>query len=120
MTPRVLRTCCLRLAGAQETFPFGPTPAVFKVGGKIFAISGLRSPELQVSLKVEPELGERLRASYPEIRPGYHLNKRHWVTLDLDGALEDRMVRDLVEDSWALVASSLPRRVQAGLGLPPR
>ena len=117
MTARALRTCCLRLAGTEETFPFGPETSVFKVGGKIFAISPLRASELRVSLKVEPELGERLRASYDEIGPGYHLNKRHWITLDLGGGLEDAMVRDLVEDSWALVASSLPRGVQARLGL---
>ena len=68
-------------------------------------------------MKVEPELGERLRASYAEIRPGYHLNKRHWITIDAGGGLEDRMVRDLVEDSWALVASKLPRPVRMRLGI---
>jgi predicted DNA-binding protein (MmcQ/YjbR family) len=117
VTPRSLRAHCLRLAGAEETFPFGPTTAVFKVGGKIFAISGLDADDLHISVKVEPELGERLRASYPEIRPGYHLNKRHWITIDAGGGLEDRMVRDLVEDSWALVASQLPRAARMRLGI---
>ncbi len=117
MTPRSLRAHCLRLAGAEETFPFGPTTAVFKVGGKIFAISGLDAEHLQVSVKVEPELGERLRMSYEQIRPGYHLNKQHWITIECAAGLEDRMIRDLVEDSWALVASKLPKPVRIRLGI---
>jgi predicted DNA-binding protein (MmcQ/YjbR family) len=118
VTARALRTRCLRLAGAEETFPFGPETSVFKVGGKIFAIAALGAPSLRVSVKVAPELGERLRASYREIQPGYHLNKRHWITIDPQGSLDDAMVRDLIEDSWALVAASLPRAARAGLGVP--
>jgi len=69
-----------------------------------------------VSLKCEPDLAERLRATYPEVRPGYHLNKRHWNTVALDGSLPDRMVADMLEDSYDLVVSALPRRVQRELG----
>src|SRR5262249_13839375 len=108
---------CLRLAGAEETFPFGPGVSVFKVGGKMFALSQLKSEPLRVSVKVEPELGERLRMSYEQIQPGYHLNKRHWVTIECAAGLEDRMVRDLIEDSWALVASKLPKAVRMRLGI---
>ena len=88
---------------------------MFKVAGKIFAISPLRSKPLRVSVKVEPELGERLRATYPEITPGYHLDKRHWITIECAAGLDDGMIRDLIEDSWAIIVSGLPRAVRAGL-----
>ena len=88
---------------------------MFKVAGKMFALSALARTPLQVSVKCEPELGEQLRASYPAIAPGYHLNKRHWLTLTVDGSLEDQLVRDLVEDSYDLVVSALPGRLRAEL-----
>jgi predicted DNA-binding protein (MmcQ/YjbR family) len=114
-----LRRCCLGFPGAVEDFPFGPEHPVFKVAGKLFAISALEREPLQVSLKCEPDLAVRLRATYPAIAPGYHLNKRHWNTVTLDGSLPDAMVRDLIEDSYDLVVSGLPRRVQAVLGWAP-
>jgi predicted DNA-binding protein (MmcQ/YjbR family) len=104
VTADELRRWCLEQRGAEETFPFGEEVSVFKVGGKIFALSALRSRPLSVSVKCEPELAVQLRQTYPAIRPGYHLNKRHWNTITLDGSLPDAMVRDLVEDSYDLVA----------------
>jgi predicted DNA-binding protein (MmcQ/YjbR family) len=82
---------------------------VFKVAGKIFALSGLDSRPLRVSVKCEPELAEQLRFTHPAIRPGYHLNKRHWNTITLDGSLPDAMVLELLEDSYDLVVGGLPR-----------
>ena len=114
-----LRRACLAQSGAVETFPFGPETSVFKVGGKVFAISALDRTPLEVSLKSEPELALQLRASYAAIRPGYHLNKRHWNTVTLDGSLADALVRDLVEDSYDLVVSALPRRTREELGWAP-
>ena len=114
-----LRSWCLAQTGAVEDFPFGPQPSVFKVGGKIFAISGLGRTPLEVSVKAEPELALELRATYAAIRPGYHLDKRHWNTVTLDGSLPDKLVRDLVEDSYDLVVSALPKRTRAELGWPP-
>jgi predicted DNA-binding protein (MmcQ/YjbR family) len=111
-----LRAWCLRQPGAIEDFPFGPEHSVFKVAGKIFALSALERTPLEVSVKCEPELAVELRRSYPAIRPGYHLNKRHWNTITLDGSLSDRLVCDLVEDSYDLVVSALPARVRAQLG----
>jgi predicted DNA-binding protein (MmcQ/YjbR family) len=111
-----LRACCLGFGGAFEDFPFGPETSVFKVAGKLFAISALGRVPLNVSLKCEPDLAVRLRDTYSAITPGYHLNKRHWNTVLLDGTLDDAMVRDLIEDSYDLVVSGLPRRVQASLG----
>jgi predicted DNA-binding protein (MmcQ/YjbR family) len=105
-----LRRWCLRQPGAVEDFPFGPETSVFKVAGKIFALSALARDPLEVSVKCEPELAVDLRITYPAIRPGYHLNKRHWNTITLDGSLPDQLVRDLVEDSYDLVVEGLPKR----------
>jgi predicted DNA-binding protein (MmcQ/YjbR family) len=119
VTPARLRKACLALAGAEETFPFDADNSVFKVGGKIFAIAPLKRKPLRVSLKCEPALAEGLRAAHPEIIPGYHLNKRHWNTLHLDGELADEMVVQLIEDSYDLVVSKLPRAKQRALGWAP-
>ena len=122
VTASELRRWCLQQTGAMEEFPFGPETSVFKVAGKIFSLSALDRVPLEVSVKCEPELAVALRNSYPAIRPGYHLNKRHWNTIRLDGSLPDELVRDLVEDSYDLVVSALPKRVREQLGwarLPP-
>ena len=111
-----LRVWCLEQAGAVEEFPFGPEHSVFKVAGKMFALTALERAPLEVSLKCDPELAVGLRGSYGAIRPGYHLNKRHWNTLTLDGSLPDQLVRDLIEDSYDLVVSALPRRLREQLG----
>ncbi|HMI71673.1 MAG TPA: MmcQ/YjbR family DNA-binding protein [Solirubrobacteraceae bacterium] len=116
MTPAALRRRCLALPGATEEFPFDAENSVFKVAGKIFAISRLDGRPLRVSLKCEPALAEQLRAGHPAITPGYHLNKRHWNTIVLDGSVPDAMVRDMIEDSYDLVVSALPRAARAALG----
>ena len=108
MTAEALRKYCLGRPGAKEEFPFGKQHSVFKVGGKMFAISSLGQRPLEVSLKCEPELSEGLRTAHEAIRPGYHLNKRHWITVTLDSSLPDRMIRDLIEDSYDLVVDGLP------------
>jgi predicted DNA-binding protein (MmcQ/YjbR family) len=116
MTAPELRTLCLGFNGAVEDFPFGVATSVFKVEGKMFALSALRSRPLSVSLKCEPELAEHLRASHAAIAPGYHLNKRHWNTVTIDGSLEDRMVGEMVEDSYDLVVAGLSRAKREQLG----
>ena len=108
-----LKAQCLALPGASEEFPFGDEVSVFKVGGKMFALSHLDGEPLQLSVKCDPDLAAQLRASYPAIAPGYHLNKRHWNTITLDGSLPDRMVTDLLGDSYDLVVASLPRVLRA-------
>ena len=107
MTPDRLREICLALPGAVEEFPFSPGLSVFKVGGKVFALSRLTGDPLTVSLKCDPVLAESLRASYDAIVPGYHLNKKHWLTITFGGDAPDAMVGDLIEDSYDLVR---PRR----------
>ncbi|QMU75406.1 MmcQ/YjbR family DNA-binding protein [Streptacidiphilus sp. PB12-B1b] len=109
MTPEALRAACLELNGAVETFPFGPETSVFKVGGKIFALTALRGEPLRISLKCDPELAVRLRAAHPEITGGWHLNKRHWNTVRLDGGVPPLLLGEMIEDSYDLVVSRLPR-----------
>ncbi len=111
-----LRAVCLSLPGAEETFPFGPETSVFKVAGKMFALSRLGGRPLSVSLKCEPELAEQLRDAHAAVAPGYHLNKRHWNTVTLDGSLPGSTIQDMVEDSYDLVVSSLPRARRRALG----
>lgn len=114
-----LRACCLAKTGAIEDFSFGPEHSVFKVAGKMFALSTLDRTPLEVSLKCEPEIAIDLRRSYAAIRPGYHLNKRHWNTITLDGSLPDTLVRDMIEDSYDLVVSALAKHTRQQLGWKP-
>jgi predicted DNA-binding protein (MmcQ/YjbR family) len=114
-----LRRLCLAQSGAVEDFPFGPEHSVFKVGGKMFALSTLERTPLEVSAKCEPELALQLRDTYSAIRPGYHLNKRHWNTITLDGSVSDQLVLELIADSYDLVVSALPKRTREELGWGP-
>ena len=100
---------CLALPGAALTFPFGEETAVFKVGGKVFAITAAESPT-HVTLKAEPEEVTGLVETYEAIIRGYHMNKKHWITVQVDGALPDGLVEELVEDSYDLVVDNLPAR----------
>ena len=117
MDGTALRALCLGFAGAEETFPFTPGTSVFKVAGKMFALSRLDGEPLSVSLKCEPPLAEELRAAHPAITPGYHLNKRHWNTVLIDGSLPDQTLADMIEDSYDLVVSQLSQARRRALGV---
>ncbi len=116
MNPAELRDHCLSFTGAEETYPFGPRTSVFKVAGKMFALSQLGADSLRVSVKCEPELAEALREAYPAVIPGYHLNKRHWNTVIIDGSLPDQAIRDMIEDSYDLVVGNLPSARRRAFG----
>jgi predicted DNA-binding protein (MmcQ/YjbR family) len=119
MTADELRAACLALPGAAEEQPFSRAPELttFKVGGKVFALSRLASSgPLRISLKCDPEVAVGLRAEHEAITAGYHLNKRHWNTVAVDGSLPDRMIVEMIEDSYDLVVAALPRKVRAELG----
>jgi predicted DNA-binding protein (MmcQ/YjbR family) len=116
MDAAALRRRCLSLRGSTETFPFGPETSVFKVAGKMFALSRLAGDPLEISLKCEPALADQLRDAHPAVRPGYHLNKRHWNTVTIDGSIADRLVEDMIEDSYDLVVSRLSQSRQRALG----
>jgi predicted DNA-binding protein (MmcQ/YjbR family) len=114
-----LRELCLGFAGSVETFPFGLNTSVFKVDGKMFALSQLAERPLRVSLKCEPPVAEQLRAAHPAVLPGYHLNKRHWNTVIIDGSLPEHTIREMMEDSYDLVVSRLPSSRRRALGWEP-
>jgi predicted DNA-binding protein (MmcQ/YjbR family) len=116
MTSDELRRCCLDKPGTVEDFPFGEEVSVFKVAGKMFALSDLDGLPLEVSLKCEPELAAALRSQHAAIRPGYHLNKRHWNTVTLDGSMGDDEIEELIQDSYDLVTAKLTRAQRAELG----
>lgn len=111
MTPDELRDLCLSLPQAIETFPFDEQTSVFKTSGngKIFALADLAADALTVSLKCDPEDSLALRDQFSDITPGYHLNKRHWITVAVGGSVADDLVDQLVRDSHALVRPKLPR-----------
>ena len=105
---------CARLNGAEPSFPFGEQALVYKVKGKIFAILNLDHEK--ISLKCGPEYAEELRERHPGIVPGYHLDKKHWNTIDCnDDTLTIKLLESLVDLSYDLIVKSLPKRVQAEL-----
>jgi predicted DNA-binding protein (MmcQ/YjbR family) len=107
--------CCDALPGSQEDYPFGEAAAVYKVGGKMFAILGPQVDPPRVSVKLPPAEVAALRAQYPDrVLPGYHLDKRHWNTVLLDGTLDDGEVLDLVRQSYDIVIATLPARSRPG------
>ncbi|MFD4529899.1 MmcQ/YjbR family DNA-binding protein [Streptomyces sp. NPDC058470] len=119
MTPQRLRAFCLSFNATVEDFPFNPDTSVFKVLGKLFALTNLGARPLTVNLKCDPEDAVRLREEYPGlIIPGWHMNKRHWNTVTVDGELSDRLVRELVEDSYDLVVAGLPKADRLRLDRP--
>ena len=118
MSDMDLRALCMGFTEAEETYPFSAEASVFKVRGKIFAIVHLTAEPPHMSLKCEPDLAVQLRADHPAITPGYHLNKRHWNTVAVDGSVPEQLLRDMVEDSYDLVVSALPKRMRDDLGWP--
>lgn len=100
---------CERLPQAVLAFPFGPDPSVFTIGGRMFALFALEAEPVRVSVKCAPDYAAALVAEHAAIVPGYHLNKRHWITVDLTGELPDGLVEELVVDSYHLVLDGLPR-----------
>lgn len=100
------------LPGMTLEYPFGPEWEVFKVRGKVFMLQTVRGGEAMVNLKARPEDGEALRATFAEIAPGYHMNKRHWITLSPGPGLTPELVDELVTESYLLVVQGLPRRTR--------
>ncbi len=100
---------CRALPGAVLTFPFGEETAVFKVGGKVFALTAAESPT-HVTLKAEPADVTGLVETYDAVERGYHMNKRHWITVQIDGSMPAELIEELVEDSYDLVVDGLPAR----------
>jgi predicted DNA-binding protein (MmcQ/YjbR family) len=103
------REYCLTKLGATEGTPFGPDVLVFKVSGKMFALATLDEVPTRVNLKCDPDLALELRDRYDQVTPGYHMNKKHWNTVELEGAIPDPELRKMIDHSYDLVARSLPK-----------
>ena len=110
-----VRAACAARPGSRESFPFDAHTLVLKVGGKMYALLSLDSDPLALSLKCDPARADSLRADFGAVTPGYHLNKRHWNTLRLDGTLPPPLLAELLAHSYALVTASLTRAQRAEL-----
>jgi len=109
MNAESFRAHCLGKKAATEGTPFGPADIVFKVKGKMFALLALEEVPPRVNLKCDPDRALELRDRYEQVQPGYHMNKKHWNTVVLDGVIPDREVREMIDHSYDLVVQSLPR-----------
>lgn len=112
MTRDEVLELCGSLPGAVEDYPFGEDTAVFKIGGRMFALIPLGAEPGWVNLKCDPALALELRARYPAVRPGYHQNKKHWNTVDLDSSIDDGELQWMITHSYELVVAGLPRAVR--------
>jgi predicted DNA-binding protein (MmcQ/YjbR family) len=109
MNAESFRAHCLNKSAATEGTPFGPEDIVFKVAGKMFAILALEEVPPRVNLKCDPDLALELRDRYEQVEPGYHMNKKHWNTVVLDGLIPDQEIRKMIDHSYELVVQSLPK-----------
>jgi predicted DNA-binding protein (MmcQ/YjbR family) len=115
MTPETARRICLSLDGSSEDMPFGPDTLVFRVATKIFALLPIEADPATMNLKCDPDRALQLREQYSGITPGYHMNKRHWNTLELSGDVPDAEIEELIAHSYGLVIHSLPRAAREAL-----
>lgn len=110
-----LRDYCLSKPGATEGLPFGEETLVFKVGEKIFLLVGLTGGN-RFNVKCDPERAITLREQYEEIIPGYHMNKKHWNTVYMNGRLNFKQLHELIDHSYELIFNSLPKKMQDEIG----
>lgn len=103
MNAEELRDYALSLENVSEGFPFGEDTLVMKIYNKIFLLVSLSSPVLQFNVKCNPKYAEELRENYPAVIPGYHMNKKHWNTVIVDGSISGSLLKQLVHDSYKLV-----------------
>jgi predicted DNA-binding protein (MmcQ/YjbR family) len=115
MTPEQVAALALEFAEVTEEQPFGPNTDVYKVVGKVFVILAGQGTPPSVSLKCEPSLAVHLREQYEAVTPGYHLNKRHWNTVILDGSVPTDEIADMIEHSYLRVVASLPKATRLRL-----
>lgn len=114
MNIEMLREYCLSLKGVTEKFPFDATTLVFYVMGKMFCLADIDAFD-SINVKCDPEHAIELRERYPAIIPGYHMNKKHWNSLVMDGSLPVPLIENWVKDSYDLVVASLPRKLREEL-----
>ena len=110
MNIEMLREYCLSKKAATEDFPFGEETLVFRVMNKIFLLVSLNSDPLQFNAKCDPEKAVELREAYEAVKPGYHMNKKHWNTVVIDGSISTRLIKEMIDDSYDLIVQSLPKK----------
>jgi len=108
------REYCISRKGVTEEFPFGETTLVFKVMGKMFALTNLDG-EFSINLKCNPDLAIELRERYSSVLPGYHMNKSHWNTIQIDGTIPVKLIYDWTDHSYDIVVDKLPKKLKAEL-----
>ena len=108
------REYCLSKPGVTESFPFDESTLVFKVMNKVFALTDLNG-SFGINLKCDPERAVQLREEFDAIKPGYHMNKKHWNTIDVDGSVSNKLLKELTDHSYDLVVSGLPKKVREEL-----
>jgi len=110
-----IRLYCLSKVEVTESFPFDNSTLVFKVANKMFLLVGLNNNPLSFNAKCEPEKAIALREEYEAILPGFHMNKQHWNTVIVDDSLPEKLLKSLIDDSYNLIVSSLPKKVREQL-----
>jgi predicted DNA-binding protein (MmcQ/YjbR family) len=109
------REYCLAKRAVTEGMPFGETVLVFKVGGKMFALAALDEVPARANLKCDPDLALELRDRYEQVQPGYHMNKKHWNTVEIESGIPDAELRKMIDHSYELVVKSLPKQARQRL-----
>ena len=112
------REYLLSFPASVEDMPFGPEVLVYKLSGKIFCLLMWQSEPMSMNLKCEPNLAVQLRDTYPQVTAGYHMNKKHWNTVMMDGGLADAHIKEWVQASYDLIYNSLPKATRAQLSAP--
>ena len=107
-----IRNYCMQKNGAEESMPFGDDVVVFKVGGKVYLLLPLSSSPVQFNVKCNPELAVELRERYNCVLPGYHMNKKHWNTILVDGSVSKKLIVEWIDHSYKLIVQSLPKAAQ--------
>ena len=112
MNLETFRDYCLAKKGVTEEFPFDESTLVFKVMGKIFALTNINANDFSINLKCEPEKAVLLREQYEAVKAGYHMNKKHWNTVYVQGDASNALLKQWIDDSYQLVVESLPKKIQ--------
>ena len=112
-----LRDYCLSKKTVEETLPFGPDTLVYKVAGKVFLLTGLNEEQLSFNVKCDPDKAIELREQFPCVLPGYHMNKKHWNTIIVDGSVSTQQLKEWIDHSYDLVVESLPKKTRGSLRL---
>lgn len=115
MNHEFLRDYCMNKKGVTEELPFGNDTLVFKVMGKIFMLTGLEDDSFRINVKCDPETAMELREKYEAVYPGYHMNKKHWNSVEIDGSIPQKEVLKMIDDSYDLVISTMPKKLKEQL-----